>query len=152
MTMPVALPILHGRFHQPSTYQAPTTQYSLLPFRFIALDNTRYVATNFAGESIILPRNVLHQFARHELTRADSHFDELKSRHFLLDSESSIAVDLLATQYRTKHAYLSQSTSLFIFVVNVALRPHLSNIVRSRRPIGGQNRLRYERRDGESRN
>lgn len=40
---------------------------------------------------------------------------ELKSRHFLIDRESSSALQLLATQYRTQQ-HLSECTGLHMFV------------------------------------
>lgn len=75
--------------------------------------------TNFAGEHLVLPKETLRRFVRHELTADSPEYDELKSRHFLMDRTSSVALDLLAVKYRTKQSRLAEFTSLFMFVVTL---------------------------------
>jgi uncharacterized protein len=93
--------------------------YALLPFRFLRLDNDRYISTNFVGEYLILSNEDLTSLVRHSLKPEAAIYDELKSKHFLIDSDSNVALDLLACKYRTKHSMLSQLTSLFLFVVTL---------------------------------
>jgi len=50
------------------------------------------------------------------LTPDSSAYVELKSRHFLIDSHNAVALQLLATQYRTKQQPLSEFTGLHMFV------------------------------------
>lgn len=114
------LPILNARFHRPESYHpAVGSPYKLLPFRFIELDHDRYVVSNFVGEHYVLPRSTLTQFVHHQLTSVSADYDELKSRHFLYDSDSNVALDLLAVKYRTKQELLSQFTALFMFVISL---------------------------------
>src|SRR4051794_22308060 len=114
------LPLLHPRFHGLDHYHArSTTGYSLLPLRFLPLDAARYVVTNVVGEHVVLAKDVLRRFIRHELARDEAEYDELKSRHFLIEEGSTVALDLLATKYRTKQSFLSQFTSLFMFVTTL---------------------------------
>ena len=94
-------------------------QYSLLPFRFLPLDAERYVVTNFVGEHLVLRKNDLHSLVRHELLMSSPLYEELKSRHFVIDGDSAVAIDLLAMKYRTKQSFLSQFTSLFMFVATL---------------------------------
>ncbi|MCA9059944.1 MAG: hypothetical protein KDA85_15660 [Planctomycetaceae bacterium] len=111
---------LQRPFHNPSQFRKTTgTEYSLLPFRFIDLDVDRYLITNFSGEYLLLNETQLNALVRHELGSEDSIYDDLKSKHFLVDGDSTAAIDLLACQYRTKHSQLSQLTSLFMFVVTL---------------------------------
>jgi uncharacterized protein len=115
-----SLPVLSDRFRAVDFYQASSTSnYSLLPFRFIRLDHDRYVVTNIAGEYIILTQPQLQNFAHHRLPAQSDTYQTLKSRHFLLDEESTVALDLLATKYRTKQALLPKFTSLFMFVATL---------------------------------
>src|SRR6185503_6503787 len=54
--------------------------------------------------------------------RLDHHSDiylDLKGKHFLFDSESTVPFELLALKYRTKKAHLSGFTKLHIFVVSL---------------------------------
>lgn len=96
-----------------------SNQYALLPFRFLALDSKRYVAVNEAGEWQILERPALESFVRGTLPK-DSHiFRALKSKHFLYDSSSSVAADLLTLKVRTKRDRIAHFTSLHMFVVSL---------------------------------
>lgn len=113
-------PELHSAFKRLPAYQGRRGKsYTLLPLRFLALDATRYIVTNFAGEHIVLPKPALHALVRHELPMTSPVYDELKARHFLLDGDSTVALDLLAMKYRTKQAFLAQFTSLFMFVTTL---------------------------------
>ncbi len=114
------LPILNARFHGQESYSPVVGgPYRLLPFRFIALDAERYVVSNFVGEHYVLQRAALQQLIKHGLTTELPVYDELKSRHFLMDADSEVALDLLAVKYRTKQQLLSHFTALFLFVVSL---------------------------------
>jgi len=114
--MPVT-PTSSQRTPRPSSDFLPHTgNYQLLPFRFIRLDQTRYVLSNFAGEHFVLERNSLEQFVRKALPPNCPAYAELKSRNFLFESGEKAPLHLLATKYRTKQAPLSEFTSLHMLV------------------------------------
>jgi len=117
--MPHALPVLNDRFRTAESYRASITRYLLLPLRFLSLDSNRYVLTNFAGEYAVLSKETARRFIRHELETASAAYEELKSKHFLIDDDSTVALDLLAVKYRTKQSLLANFTSLFMFVVTL---------------------------------
>jgi len=119
MTSLHALPVFNSRFQPAETYQASSGQYSLLPFRFLSLDADRHILSNLSGEYLVLPKNVVHQFIRHDLPQHSDEYQELKSQHFLVDEESTVALDLEALKYRSKQALLSRFTSLFMFVTTL---------------------------------
>jgi uncharacterized protein len=109
-----------SKFQPIGFYRAPKQPgYRLLPFNFTELSNSEYVLTNAVGEIFVLPRPRLNAFATHELTKLDPEYDELKSKHFLMDDDSSVALDLLALKTRTKLQFLKNFTSLHIFVVSL---------------------------------
>jgi uncharacterized protein len=109
-----------SKFLPLSAFEAPLASgYRLLPFRFTALDAQDYVLTNQAGEYLILDRPILKEFAHHKLSPQAPIYNDLKSKHFLIDSDSSVAVDLLALKVRTKLHRLSDFTGLHIFVVSL---------------------------------
>src|ERR1035437_2612950 len=115
--MPNGLPALHKTFTPWDSFQAnPTQGYSLLPFQFIPLDERRYILTNLAGEFLVVPHEVLHQFVSKRLPMDSGYYLSLKSQHFLGDADSSICLELLAAKYRTKQMPLSEFTSLHMFV------------------------------------
>jgi len=114
-----ALPVFHSRFQPTQTYAASSGKYTLLPFRFLSLDASRHVLSNLAGEYLVLPKETTYQLIRHELRQHSDPYQNLKSRHFVVDEESTVALDLLAMKYRTKQALLSRFTSLFMFVTTL---------------------------------
>ena len=110
-----------SRFQPLSAYERPLVDgYRLLPFRFTALNDCEYVLTNQAGEFIVVERPTLEALVRHQLpAMAGGLYDDLKSKHFLIDQDSSVATDLLALKVRTKLQRLAEFTGLHIFVVSL---------------------------------
>lgn len=108
-----------SKFRPLSAYSDAHSDYRLLPFRFTPLERDRYVLTNIAGEYVVLPRQELVDFVHHRTRAGSITFDTLKSRHFLLDGDSDVAIDLLALKTRTKFERLSNFTSLHLFVVTL---------------------------------
>lgn len=106
------------KFKNVGTYQK-TSGYTLLPFRFLTLDKQRYILTNLAGEYIVLMKDELQQFVHKQISYGTELYNKLKSRHFLYDADSSIALELLAVKYRTKQSQLANFTGLHIFVVTL---------------------------------
>jgi uncharacterized protein len=93
--------------------------YSLLPFRFIRLDAKRYVAVNEVGEWQVLERPELDALVRKGLSPSSPLYYSLKSKHFIEDADSNVALDLLTLKVRTKRHRVSDFTSLHMFVVTL---------------------------------
>jgi His-Xaa-Ser system radical SAM maturase HxsB len=91
----------------------------MLPWRFTNLRDDEYVLTNMAGEYISLPHDELQRFAKGELPTDEPTYAELKARHFLIDDDTNVAIDLLALKTRTKLAPLASFTGLHIFVATL---------------------------------
>ncbi|MGH7745226.1 MAG: His-Xaa-Ser system radical SAM maturase HxsB [Candidatus Dormibacteria bacterium] len=109
-----------SKFATAETFAEPLRSgYRLLPFRFTELDPNRYVATNMAGEYVILPREELRAFVAGKLHFESALYRTLKSRHFLIDADSNVALDLLALKVRTKAHRLADFTALHIFVATL---------------------------------
>jgi uncharacterized protein len=109
-----------SKFQPLSAYQQPLADgYQLLPFRFTSLDDHEYVLTNQAGEFIVLERPTLEALVRHQLPAMDRFYDDLKSKHFIIDRDSSVAMDLLPLKVRTKLQRLAEFTGLHISVVSL---------------------------------
>ncbi|MGD9897267.1 MAG: His-Xaa-Ser system radical SAM maturase HxsB [Candidatus Methylacidiphilaceae bacterium] len=109
-----------SKFQALSAYQRPSADgYQLLPFRFTPLNDREYVLTNQAGEFTVLDRQTLAAVVQHQLPPTDRLYDDLKSKHFIIDRDSSVATALLALKVRTKLKRLSDFTGLHIFVVSL---------------------------------
>lgn len=94
-------------------------RYELLPFRFTALDDTRYVATNLAGEHTLIGREPLQRLVHKQLRADERLYVDLRAKHFLTDEHSRMAPDLLAIKVRTRHERLAHWTGLHIFVLTL---------------------------------
>ena len=109
-----------SRFKSLRDYEEPLTSgYNLLPFNFIRLENNDYVLTNQVGEYLVLDRRALDDFVHHRIDSSSPHYNDLKSKHLLIDADSTVALDLLALKLRTKLERLADFTSLHIFVVSL---------------------------------
>lgn len=93
--------------------------YRLLPFRFTQLEGDTYVASNMVGEFTVMDRAALDDFAGGRLEPHDPVYSELKAKHFLLDGDSDVTVDLLSVKLRTKLAPLANFTALHLFVTTL---------------------------------
>lgn len=109
---------LHHGFEERSAF-APGVGYRLLPFRFGRLDAHRYIASNDVGEYVLMSRDELAAFTGHQLRPDTPVYRALKSRHFLFDDDSRIALDLLALKVRTRAETIANLTGLHIFVVTL---------------------------------
>jgi uncharacterized protein len=109
-----------NKFEPLSVYQRSLADgYRLLPLRFTLLDGDEYVLTNQAGEFVVTDRQTLEALVSHQLPFNSRIYDDFKSKHFLVDNDSSVATDLLALKVRTKLQRLADFTGLHIFVVSL---------------------------------
>src|SRR5438132_4232292 len=97
-----------SKFQNLEFYKTAPSSYTLLPFRFTALDRDRYVLTNAVGEYLITTREKVFDFVKHKLSSEDPSYIALRSRHFLIDDNSAIAPELLAIKLRTKYERLAE--------------------------------------------
>jgi uncharacterized protein len=94
-------------------------RYQLLPLKFTLLKDDRYVLTNMVGEYAVASRQTVSSLVRHTLRPSDPKYQELRTKHFLRDADSNVAIDLLALKARTRYQKLADFTSLHIFVVSL---------------------------------
>jgi uncharacterized protein len=112
--------MLSRRFKDLSHYRATELNgYKLLPIRFTRLDGERYVVSNISGEYLVLGREVIEDLVEHRLAPGTSLYDDLKSKHFIYDDDSSAALALTGLKYRTKLSQAAFFTGLHIFVVTL---------------------------------
>ena len=111
---------LANRFKSVETFRpSGGNSYTLLPLRFARLTDSRCVLSNEAGQYSVLTAAEFDDFIEHRLTPEHAKYKQLKSSHFLLDADSSVALDLLALKVRTKYQQFKTFTSLHLFVVSL---------------------------------
>lgn len=109
-----------SKFQALSNYERPLAGgYSITPFNFTRLDDRDYVLTNLAGEFLLLRLSDIVAFVRHDLSPNSDAYNALKAKHFLIDSDSSVAIDLLTLKVRTKYSRFAQFTGLHMLVTTL---------------------------------
>jgi His-Xaa-Ser system radical SAM maturase HxsB len=106
-------------FYPVESYSTTQQGYRLLPFRFLRLDASNELLVNEVGEFVISPPGTAQSLARKQLTRGSDLYSTLKAKQFLTEDDSSPLLDVLATKYRTKYAFIEGFTKLHIFVVTL---------------------------------
>jgi uncharacterized protein len=97
----------------------PQQGYRLLPFRFMRwLDGDVFV-TNDAGEYLFIDASTFSALHQQQLPADSNIYKDLKAKHFITDSDGRLALDLLATKFRTKKAFLEGFLKLHLFVVTL---------------------------------
>lgn len=119
---------------EPREAFTPRGGYGLLPFRFDRLDGESYLVTNDVGEYVRLDRATLRAFVERRLDPGCEAYRSLKSRHFLYDSDDSVAFDLLALKYRSRAEPVAAFTGLHLFVVTLRCDHSCGYCQVSRRP------------------
>ncbi len=109
------LPVFRPR----EDFRSPQEGYRLLPFRFLRWQDDEVLLVNDVGESTFLGNDAFRRFVARDLKRLDQDYRELKRKHFLLDADSTVALELLATKYRTRKSFLEGFTGLHMFVVTL---------------------------------
>lgn len=94
----------------------PDSPYTLLPFNFSRLPDGRYLVTNDLGKFLALEAGDFTHLVSKTLSSTTATYKTLKASAFLSDASSSVNAYLLASQYRTKKAFLEGSAKLHIFV------------------------------------
>lgn len=82
-------------------------------------EESEVLVTSEAGEFHFLSSEDFRRFVAGELTPSEGAFAELKAKHFLWDTDSTVPLDLLATKVRTKRSFLEGFTQLHMFVVTL---------------------------------
>jgi uncharacterized protein len=109
-----------SKFKEFAEYEESSkTGYKLLPFKFLRLDEQRYVLTNEAGEHHVIGEKELRPIVEGKIACDSSLYLELKSKHFLYDADSDVALDLLALKVRSKFDRVADFTGLHIFVASL---------------------------------
>ncbi|NBV99281.1 MAG: His-Xaa-Ser system radical SAM maturase HxsB [Proteobacteria bacterium] len=108
-----------AKFKSLDAYKNAQGSFRFLPFKFIKLDNERYILTNIAGEFIVLDKFDFNKIRDRSLEMDSDLYHKLKSKHFIYDDSSTVAIDLLALKYRTKQSFLDGFTGLHMFVVTL---------------------------------
>lgn len=75
------------------------------------------LAVNLAGEYFFLSKNDFDQMVNYSLEKNSDLFTHLKAKHIIAESLSEPAIELLSIKYRTKKDFLSDFTSLHMFII-----------------------------------
>ena len=106
------------RFLDPDVFDSGQDKYFLLPFRFMVIGDQE-ILVNEIGDYLTAPRGTAEALAKHELKPTDVLYPDLVSEFFISEKPLPDLIDVLATRYRTKRAFMEHFTSLHIFVTTL---------------------------------
>src|SRR6202050_1092934 len=107
------------QFYTIETYESGAPRYSLLPFRFLRLDQDRELLVTDVGEYAIVPKGTTGDLVNNRVAGGSALDKTLKSKQLIYDTDSAPLFDVLATKYRTKKSFLNGFAKLHIFVVTL---------------------------------
>ena len=93
--------------------------YILLPFRHARLGDPNLLLVNECGQFHFISSYDFERLISHSLEKDEPLFLDLKSQHFLTDTDVELPIKLLATKYRTKKGFLRDFTSLHMMVITL---------------------------------
>jgi uncharacterized protein len=97
-----------------SEYQV---RYLIFPFTFCRMPAQQLLLVNQAGDFTFISSEDFNLLINGSLNIESQVFLNLKSKHFLTDTDKETAVDLLATKLRTRKGFLRNFTALHMIVV-----------------------------------
>lgn len=95
-------------------------KYKIFPFNFDEI-NGEMLITGLSGEFAFLSKDDFKAFIEHKLNQNSETYFLLKSKKFLADSKDGIlnTIEMTATNYRAKKAFLRDFTSLHMMVITL---------------------------------
>ena len=106
-------------FRSPVEFCRGRSPYRLLPFRFLRESAGDVLITNEVGEFLFLCPTDFAALVGHAMAPEHPRYADLKAQHFIDDSGTTVALELLATKVRTKRNFLAGFTRLHLFVVTL---------------------------------
>ena len=108
-------------FKELDAYRTEKGKYTLLPFRFSRLrgKTKQILLTSEVGEFQFVNNCDFQALVKGDLSPDSPVYDELLSKHILVEGNPETAIRLLAAKYRTKKSALRSGPSLHIFVVSL---------------------------------
>jgi His-Xaa-Ser system radical SAM maturase HxsB len=97
----------------------PETSYHLLPFRFHIVSADREVLVSEVGDYLLCPRGTAARVVQRDVVADEQLYADLLAGFFISDKQVPDLIDVAATRYRTRKAFLDSFTALHIFVVTL---------------------------------
>jgi len=107
------------KFKPSSAFRSSERGYFLLPFRFHRINDEKEVLINEVGDFLICPSGTAHKVVDRSISQNSLLYADLISNFFISEKPVPDLIDILATRYRSKKAFLDQFTALHIFVVTL---------------------------------
>ena len=98
-----------------------SSEYHLLPFRFLRINALREVIVNEVGDFLLLPTGTVERLVRRRIDKAAEPelYGDLMANFFISEEVVPPLIDVIATRYRTKKYFLNSFTGLHIFVISL---------------------------------
>jgi His-Xaa-Ser system radical SAM maturase HxsB len=110
------------KFQENSFYDVSSEEkYYLLPFKFIKINEVKEVIVNEVGDFLIFPLGTASKIINKEISKENDYelYGDLVSNFFISETKIPALIDIYATRYRTKKAFLDSFTALHMFVISL---------------------------------
>lgn len=107
-----------SRFREATAFQAPSTDWQFLPYRFERL-NGRVLLTNMVGEHLFVSADDFELIAEKRLPVDSPLVRRLRAKHIVREEADGLPVELLALKAQTRYRRLEEFTALHIFVASL---------------------------------
>jgi His-Xaa-Ser system radical SAM maturase HxsB len=117
----MTIPVSSHRFHSAAAFMPSDERYELMPFRFARIPNLagRVLIINEVGEFAFLSDAEFHSFCNSGLDSREPLYQDLRSKHFLLDEYAEAFWPYAVSQYRTRKSSIVGGPALHIVVVTL---------------------------------
>ena len=92
-----------------------------MPFNFHRISSSKEVLVNEVGDFLIVPHGTTSKIINRKINRSQDEelYSDLVANFFISEEPIHPLIDVLATRYRTKKAFLNNFTGLHIFVITL---------------------------------
>jgi len=108
--------------------------YFLLPFRFTSIAN-KEILVNEVGDFLVVDIGTAKRIVERQIAKDSEIFKDLISNFFISETAIPSLIDNIATRYRTKKSFLTNFTSLHIFVLTLRCNQNCNYCQASSRKI-----------------
>lgn len=109
------------KFNDENFYVNEISNYFLLPFRFLKINESHELIVNDIGDFMITPIGTVKQIVNRTFSKKENTelYYDLISNFIISESEKPELLPVIEARYRTKKSFLENFTSLHIFVITL---------------------------------
>lgn len=114
------------------------TYQQILPFTFKRLNDSTILVVSYVGEFLFLSAEVFADVTTNQLPKEESIKFDLIQKNILPETDINLSLNLIATKYRSRKAFLRDFTSLHMIVITKGCNCNCRYCQVSSSPLGSE--------------